>query len=157
MLTPVTVNSEREPPVEAVTATQPETVRSPVPRLWRFQSSDLAVGDIIEPGRWGQTTIQFGAYRDDDNARHRSAHFHREHLLELFRVTQTSVPVSRLMCAYGFESLHSAITRAIEYGLACYEVEPVDLNQPTSRHDMVWITQMGEPGAGFGLRCQAAT
>jgi hypothetical protein len=135
--------------VVAASAAGLQTVTTQVPRLWHVSQLDLQMDAVILPGNWGQTTIRCGAYRDDDDARHRSAHFHREHLLELFRVTQTSVPVSRLTCAYGFESRASALARATSDRLACYEVEPVDPNQPVSRHDMVWVTRMGEPGTGF--------
>jgi hypothetical protein len=120
-------------------------VTQSVPTLWHVREPDLNVGDIVEPGRWGRIVIQSGAYGEDQRAG--SPHFFREHLLELFRVTSTEAPASRLACAFAYESHEIAVVTAAQRGQACFEVEPVDPGRPLSRHDMLWITWIGEPGA----------
>lgn len=120
---------------------------APTLRLWHVREPGPTVGDVIQPGRWGRIVVQSGAYAlDQPNG---SPHFFREQLLELFRVTRTHVPISRLACAFAYESQTSAMEEAAQRGQACFEVTPSDLSQPISRHDMLWITWIGEPGADF--------
>ena len=123
-----------------------------LPALWHVRFDDRTVGEIVEPGQWGRIVTMSGAYGTDQPT---GSPFHfREHLLELFRVTQTDVAVSRLACAFAFESRDVALETARLRNAsgvphACYAVEPVDATRPMSRHDMLWITWMGEPKADY--------
>jgi hypothetical protein len=107
-----------------------------------FHQSDrlFEVGAVVEPGRWGSTVLQAG------QAHH---HFFRELFLELWRISQTDVAVSRLECAFAFEDRHAAIGWASGSQSHCYEVEPIEHSAPSARVDMLWLTWMGEPQATF--------
>ncbi len=67
--------------------------------LWHTREEILDPEARIEPGRWGSTVIAGGKQHQ---------YFYREHLLELWRVTQTTVPVSRLACTFTFDDLETA-------------------------------------------------
>lgn len=114
---------------------------------WHVREPNLDVGGLVLPGRWGSVVLGQGAYGQDTPAGH--AHFYRELFLELFRVSHTSVPVSRLNCAYVYEEREDALEVASGRGQACYRVRAADPNAARSRHDMLWITWMSEPGTSF--------
>lgn len=109
-------------------------------RLWHVREEILTPGMVIEPGRWGRTIIATGA---------KHPHFYREHFLELWRCSQTQVPVSRLACAFAYEDRNAAVEFARDDGLHVYEVEPVDHEDKPFRADMLWLTWMGEAGSTF--------
>jgi hypothetical protein len=94
---------------------------------------------VIEPGRWGRITMANGSA---------DGYFYREQLLELWRRTQTSVPVSRLLCAFAFEDRATAAAYA-EPGERVYEVETIGPESVLFRADALWLTWMGEPNSTF--------
>ena len=130
-----------------VADTQPPDVNPNHPRLWHAREAGLNVGDVVPPGRFAQITISLGAAGTVGPTG--SPHFHRENLLELFRITRTYAPISRLSCAFAYESKSVAIDTATNRQNACYEVEPIDPRELMTRHDMLWLTWMGEAGKGF--------
>jgi hypothetical protein len=105
--------------------------------LWHVCEKTLHPGDVISPGRWGSIILAQGQS-------HRF--FFREHLLELWRVKETAVPVSRLNCCFAFEDHAEAVAWA-EEGEHIYPVVPVDPSAAAARLDMLWITWLGEPAA----------
>lgn len=108
------------------------------PRLWHTPDIALSVGDIIPPGRFGQASVAGGAAGD--------WYFFRECLVEHIRILRAPGAVSRLNCAFAFESHKIATICATAVDQPCYEVVPVDPSAPISRHDMAWIDWIGEPG-----------
>ncbi len=109
--------------------------------LWHVREELLVPGTVIEPGRWGQIIMAAGAEHP---------HFYREYLLELWRRTQTAVPVSRLACAFAYEERDEALEFARgDEGLHVYEVEPADPQDEGFRGDMLWLTWMSEPNSTF--------
>jgi hypothetical protein len=110
-----------------------------IPRLWHIPKVGLSIGEVVPPGRFGRACIAGGAGGP--------LYFYRECLIELVRVTRASPgAVSRLTCAFAFESREIATALAAHFGQPCFEVEPVDPSAPISRHDMEWISWMGRPG-----------
>lgn len=108
--------------------------------LWHQSEQLLDVNEVVEAGRWGRTVLAAGQH-------HRF--FFREQLLELWRVSESHVAVSRLACTYAFDDLCTARSWAAADSTYCYEVEPVDLAAPIARLDMLWLTWMGEPASSF--------
>ena len=119
-----------------------------VVNLWHAREPGLSQGDVISSGRWGQLEIQKGAYRWPDQPGG-SWNFYKEHLLELFRISSSDSQVSRLNCVFTFEERDSARHFAAERAHVCYRVEPVEPTAPRTRHDMRWVTVMGNPGTDF--------
>jgi hypothetical protein len=103
--------------------------------FWHLSERPLSSGDTIQPGCWGDIILA----RGDGHV-----FFFREHLLELWRRTQTTTQVSRLHAAYTYEDRLVADERR-HAGHHLYEVEPVNPLAPTHRADMLWLTWMGEP------------
>jgi hypothetical protein len=108
--------------------------------LFHQREELLSVGELIEPGGWGKTVLTAG--QD-----HRF--FFREQFLELWRVTHTECPVSRLNCTFAFEEASVAAEWAADGSSGYYAVEPVDLSAPHARLDMLWLTWLGESNATF--------
>jgi hypothetical protein len=108
------------------------------PRLWHTPDVALSIGAVIPPGRFGRASIAGGG----DG----SWYFFRECLIEHIRLSRAPGTVSRLSCAFAFESHQIATICAAAVHQPCYEVAPVDLSAPISRHDMAWIGWAGEPG-----------
>lgn len=108
--------------------------------LWHQSERLLDVDAVVESGRWGRTVLAAG--QD-----HRF--FFREQLLELWRVSQTHVAVSRFACTFAFDDLRVAKNWSATDSTYCYEVEPVDPGAPIERLDMLWLTWMGEPASSF--------
>ena len=100
----------------------------------------LNQGEIIEPGRWGSTVLAAGQAHQ---------HFFREQFLELWRVTQTRVQVSRLACSFAFEDRDAATEWADGDSSHSYVVEPVNPDVSYARLDMLWLTWMGEAQSTF--------
>ena len=71
--------------------------------------------------------------------------WYREHLLELWRTAYTTVPVSRLACAFAHESYEQAKSYATQSEYV-YRVMP-ESHDFALRADMLWLTWMGEAGA----------
>jgi hypothetical protein len=111
---------------------------SAVPRLWYVSDTHLLPGAFVPPGRFGQAAIASGTSGP--------FYFFREKLFEYVRVTRTRVRVSRLNCAFAFESRELATTISRTTGEPCYEVVPADPQAPTGRHDMAWVDLAGEAG-----------
>jgi hypothetical protein len=109
-----------------------------LPRLWHTPDIAHGIGDVIPPGRFGRASIAGGAAGN--------WYFFRECLIEHIRVSQTLGAVSRLSCAFAFESHQVATICAAASKQPCYEVVPVDPSAPISRHDMAWINWIGNPG-----------
>lgn len=118
------------------------------PRLWHVSEVSLDIGDIVQSGWFGRGVIATGGMADKEPLPRLILFFFRECMLEHFRVTRAPSAVSRLECAYAFESRDLAIFYAThsEPAQSCYEVVPVDPRAPISRHDMAWIDWMGQPG-----------
>jgi hypothetical protein len=109
--------------------------------LWHIRNEEMAPGSVVPPGRWGSVILAVGAAH---------SHFFRECLLELWRVTRTQVLVSRLNCAFVFESLDEARASAAENpGVFIYRVDGLDSGEEGIRTDMLWLTWMAEPNATF--------
>lgn len=110
--------------------------------LWHVSEAALAPGAVIKPGRWGTTVAQAG-----------QAHpfFPREWLLEQWRLTRTTVQVSRLNCAFAFDCVQVAerYARGCDQREYLYRVEPVITGESGLRLDMLWLTWMGEPQASL--------
>jgi hypothetical protein len=105
--------------------------------LFHVREEQLTVGAQILPGRWGSIILSQGKQHP---------FFFREHLLEIWRVQNTYVGVSRLDCAFA----HEGIVQAKQYrneGEFIYRVVPMDMSAPCTRADMLWLTWMGEAGA----------
>jgi hypothetical protein len=102
-----------------------------------MRAPGLVVGDLIQPGRLG---------RDLPTEAAGTALFFREYLVELFREKGDRSPVSRLNCAFAFESRDTATFLAAQMRKACFEVEPIDRATEASKHDSNWIGWIGEPG-----------
>lgn len=117
--------------------------------MWHVREALVDRGELIAPGRWGEIITARGQSHP---------FFYREQLLELYRVTETKVPVSRLACAFAFEDRAVAAHWAREGGLFLHRVEPAATNDAGVRLDMLWITWMGEPASTFSMnmsRCRA--
>jgi hypothetical protein len=112
------------------------------PRLWHTPDIALSVGDVIPAGSFGQASIAGGGAGD--------WYFFRECLIEHIRVSRVPGAVSRLSCAFAFESHQIATACAAAANQPCYEVVPVDPIAPISRHDMAWIEWIGRPGTQPG-------
>jgi hypothetical protein len=113
-----------------------------VPRLWHVSQVPLGVGAIVPPGRFGQAVIAGGAYASSLPG---VSYFFREYMLEFVRVSRTSAVVSRLNCAFAFESQRMANILATQTQKPYYEVTPADPRAPISQHDMGWIDWMSQP------------
>ncbi len=117
--------------------------------LWHVREDRLALGTVIGPGRWGQIVTAGGQQHP---------FFFREQLLELYRLSQTDVPISRLACSFAFEDRSVAEEWAREDALVIHSVVPTDAEEAGVRLDMLWITWLGEPGSTFQgnlTRCRA--
>jgi len=107
----------------------------------------LNIGDVVPPGRFGQGVIATGGVSDKEPLPPLILFFFRECMIEHFRVTRTPrPPVSRLECAFAFESRDLAVFFAAVSQKPCYEVVPVDPSALISRHDMAWVDWMGQSG-----------
>lgn len=104
--------------------------------LWHIREDRLPVGAIIPPGRWGSIVLRAGAERHPL--------FHRELLMELWRLTQTKVQVSRLTCAFTWADRDYALTR-VKTNQHVHRVEPTDPSAESVLVDALWIDWMGEP------------
>ena len=102
--------------------------------LWHVREEQLPPGTVVEPGRWGRIITSQGQPHP----------FYREQFLELYRVTQTPVAVSRLACTFAFEDRKIAEGWSAEPGQFLHRVEPVDADQARVRADVLWVTWMGE-------------
>jgi hypothetical protein len=86
----------------------------------------LEAGDIVTAGRWGATVLSRGQTHP---------FYYRELLLELWRVSNTQVSVSRLTGIFGFEDERVAEGWSdVEH---LYRVEPLDWEAPRTRLDML--------------------
>lgn len=103
--------------------------------LFHVREAPLDQGATIAPGRWGAIVLAHGKEHP---------FFFREHLLEMWRVLKTNVRVSRLNCAFAFESREQA-ERYAAPNEVILEVVAVDCLAPSARLDMLWVTWMGEP------------
>jgi hypothetical protein len=108
-----------------------------LPTLFHVREEPLPPGSIIQPGRWGALVLKGGATEP---------FFFREHLLEIWRKEKTFVKVSRLACAFAWETREQAEEMASR-GQFILRVCPVDLHAPRVRLDALWLTRMSEPGA----------
>jgi hypothetical protein len=89
----------------------------------------LTTGDVVSPGRWGQTVLATGP----------DHHFYyRELVWEQVRATEFPSRPSRMACAFAFQSEASALTWA-ESGERIYAVS-VGPESPAFMADMTWIT-----------------
>jgi hypothetical protein len=97
----------------------------------------LTTGDVVSPGRWGQTIVATGPDHD---------FYYRELVWEQVRATEFPGRPSRMDCAFAFQSEASALTWA-ESGERIYAVS-VGPESPTFLADMTWIT-VARQGHGF--------
>jgi hypothetical protein len=109
-----------------------------MPPLWHVSDFALSIGDVVPAGTFGEASISGGAEGP--------WYFFRECMIELVRATRALGAVSRLECAFAFESRQIAIFLAATSNQSCFRVEPVDSAAPISRHDMAWIDWIGKPG-----------
>ena len=66
-------------------------------------------------------------------------------MYQFVRVARTTATISRLSCAFAFESRQVATTLAAQTQKPCYEVAPVDPGQPIVADDIGWIDWMTFP------------
>lgn len=104
--------------------------------LYHVREDSLAVGECIQPGRWGEKLRAHGEEHPS---------FCREQLLESWRSCRTSVAVSRLRCAFAFDGLQQARNYS-KPGEIVHRVRLIEPNTPNFRADMLWLTWMNEPG-----------
>jgi len=108
--------------------------------LWHVSELDLAEGDSIPPGRWGEILLTNGQSEP---------FFFRELLLDLWRRTRTGVHVSRLACAFAYENVEQAREHARLDGQRLFRVAPMDPAETGFRADMLWLTWLGEAQSSF--------
>ena len=113
--------------------------------LWHMSHLALSVGDEIQPGRFGQEVIAAGGQIKKPLPA-MLPFFYRECMIEHIRVSRAPNAVSRLSCAFAFESHSVATALAAMFRKSCYEVVAIDPSAPISRHDMAWIAWSGKPG-----------
>lgn len=119
--------------------------------LWHVSEALLDGGRQITPGRWWETIGARGAWTVDRLDGH--PFFFRELMLETLRLVGAPTAVSRLSCCFTYEEQATAVAEAEAQGSHCYRIDPGDAAM--SRHDILWISWIGEPGEALARIGQA--